>query len=263
MTESPETAQPTDHRKPGEIIRIGPPDPARRASDASPLPVIELTAVGLRGLYRPHYPGQHRSGRPQPARPGLLDLTVWAGELVVLTGPPGSGKSALLQVIGLLDRQVTGSYLLTGLDVAGLGDRDRAALRGRHIGSVLQRPNLLPVRSALDNVILPLRYAGLPRRDREPTALAALGRVGLTGRAQVMTDRLSAAERRLVAIARALAAAPGLLLCDDPTASLDPATAARVIRLLIDLHKDGTTILIATHDQLAAAHGTQLLAMAR
>lgn len=190
-----------------------------------------------------------------------MNLSVRRGELITLAGPAGSGKSALLHVIGLVDRPATGCYLLNGRDTAKLGDRDRAAMRGHQIGQQFQRLHLLPVRSALENVALPLRYTGLRSPERADVALAALDRVGLTDRAQVITAELSGAERKLVAIARALASLPSLLLFDDPTAGLDRLAAARIVSLLIGLHRDGRTVFIATDDQLAAAYSSQRITL--
>ncbi len=240
--------------------------------------LIELRDVSLGGVRSPQAGSPRRGGRgrherqPAPGRgptaqaqapgPGLVNLSVRHGELITLTGPTGSGKSALLHVIGLVDRPAAGSYLLNGRDTARLGERDRAALRGRQIGMQFQRPHLLPARSALDNVALPLRYSGLRSPQRSHTALAALDRVGLADRAQVIAAELSVAERKLVAIARALATGPSLVLFDDPTAGLDGATAARVISLLIGMHRDGRTVLIATDDQFAAAYSSQRIALA-
>ncbi|MHB1594433.1 MAG: ABC transporter ATP-binding protein [Streptosporangiaceae bacterium] len=192
---------------------------------------------------------------------GPIDLTVGAGELVVVQGPSGSGKTALLHVIALLERPDAGSYLLGGLAVTGLGDRDLAALRARRIGTVLQRPCLLPGRSALDNVMLALLYSGVGARQRRRRALDALDQVGLADQAAVLAGGLAAGQRRRVAIARALAPSPDLLVCDNPTADLDPALTGRVIGLLAGLHRDGRTVLIATDDQLAAAYATQRLVL--
>ena len=245
--------------------------------------VVELRGVGLPGHAhgrplssrwpRPaghHRRRQRRSGpslnddpaNGRAADPSLLDLTVRRGELVTLTGPAGSGKSALLSVVGLLDRPARGSYLLNGIDTTELGDRDRTALRGRQVGMQFQSPHLLSHRSALDNVALPLRYADMPRRHRTVAAFTALDLVGLAEHATVTITRLSAAQHRLVAIARALVADPILLLFDDPTASLDPAMARRVISLLVGLCRHGATVLVATDDQLAAAYSSQLVTLA-
>jgi putative ABC transport system ATP-binding protein len=180
---------------------------------------------------------------------------------VTLTGPAGSGKSTLLSVVGLLLRPTTGSYLLNGLDVTSLGDKDRTALRGRMIGHLFQRPQLLASRTVLDNVMLPVLYAGLRRQQRANVAAAALERVGLAHRIHALARELPAGEQQRVAVARAIAGNPSLLLCDDPTASLDQAAAAQVIGLLVGLHKEGRTVLVATRDQLAAAHSSRSLAV--
>ncbi len=206
-------------------------------------PVIELTGLRLR-------PGRRAAARP-------FDLVVGRGEMVMLTGRPGSGRSALLHVLGLLDRPAAGTYLLNGVNTARLRDRDRSALRARQIGFVFQRRMLLPTRSVLDNVMLPLRYVGAKRVHRISAAMECLDRVGLAAVARLPTWQLSANELALCAIARALVNRPGLLLCDDPTAGLDTDAATGVIVLLTGLHRDGKTVLIATGDQLAAAYSSR------
>jgi putative ABC transport system ATP-binding protein len=221
----------------------------RATGQAPAAPLVDLRGIGVR------YPGA--------AAAALADvyLTVGHGELVTFAGPAGSGKSTLLGVIGLLLRPTSGSYLLSGLDTATLGDRDRAALRCRQIGCVLQRPHLLPARSALENVMLPVLYSGLARQRRRNAALEALDRVGLAGAAHVAAGRLAAGEQQRTAIARAIVTGPSLLLCDDPTASLDNAAAAQVIGLLVGLRRDGRTVLVATGDQLAEAHSSRTIAV--
>jgi len=208
-------------------------------------PLIELRGVWVR------YPGG-----TDPAL-GPANLVVGHGELVTVTGPAGSGKSTLLAVVGLLIRPAAGRYLLNGLDTAALGDRDLAALRGRQLGWVFQRPRLLPARTALDNVMVPLLYGGVARPKRRAAAAAALDRVGLAGWAQVAAGRLSAGQQQAVAIARAIVTEPNLLLCDDPTASLDHEAAVRVSGLLAGLRAEGRTVLVASTGQLAAARGSR------
>ncbi len=175
----------------------------------------------------------------------------------MLTGQPRSGRSALLNVLGLLDRPAAGRYLLNGIDTARLRDKQASALRGRMIGFVFQRKILLPTRSVLDNVMLPLRYSGSRRRLRVKAALDCLDRVGLADRAQLMTWQLSAGELALCAIARALVTGPSLLLCDEPTAGAEREAAAKIIGLLAGLHREGRTVIIATDDQLAAAYSSR------
>lgn len=208
-------------------------------------PLIDLRQAGV------SFPGQ-RSPALSP-----LDLSVGYGELVTLSGPAGAGKSVLLSVVGLLLKPTTGSYFLNGADTATLPDRERTALRGRLIGIVFQRPQLLPARSALDNVILPVLYGGMSKRERIEAATAALARVGLRERLHEVVSELPANERQRIAVARAIVTDPSLLLCDDPTASLDDAAAEQIIALLVSLHKEGRTVLVATRDQLAAAHSSR------
>jgi putative ABC transport system ATP-binding protein len=206
-------------------------------------PLIDLRQAGV------SFPGQ-----PSAAL-SPLDLSVGYGELVTLGGPAGAGKSVLLSVVGLLRKPTTGSYFLNGADTATL--RDRTALRGRLIGIVFQRPQLLPARSALDNVMLPVLYGGMSKQERVQAATSALARVGLRERLHEVVSELPANVRQRIAIARAIVTDPSLLLCDDPTASLDDGAAEQIIALLVSLHKEGRTVFVATRDQLAAAHSSR------
>ena len=222
-------------------------DPERASEPERPRPrrpLIELSGLVLRGQ------AQERPDRP----PAPVDLVVRRGEMVMLTGQPRSGRSALLNVLGLLDRPAAGSYLLNGIDTAKLRDRERSALRGRQIGFVFQRKMVLPTRSVFDNVMLPLRYAGMRRQQRIDTAAESLDRVGLAAMAGLMAWQLSAGELALCALARAIVTKPSLVLCDEPTAGLDQPEAAKVIGVLAGLHREGRTVLLATADQLAAAY---------
>ncbi|MGW5274429.1 ABC transporter ATP-binding protein [Streptomyces sp. NPDC004044] len=210
------------------------------------MPVIEFRQVGLT------YPG------PPPV-PALkpCELLVEAGDFVTVVGPSGSGKSTFLNIAGLLDAPTHGTYLLDGYDTGALCDADRTALRGRRIGFVFQAFHLLPHRSALENVTLAMVYNGVPHAERAPRARDALVRVGLGHRIDSLPTRLSGGERQRVAIARALAAGPSLLLCDEPTGNLDTANAGAVLGLLDELHADGMTILLITHDLEVAARGAR------
>jgi putative ABC transport system ATP-binding protein len=200
---------------------------------------------------------RHRNEPPPPAALRPVDLTITAGELVTLTGQDRPAMTTLLEVLGLIRRPTAGSYLLNGTDTARLGDRDRSGLRGRLIGMVFEPPHLLPYRSAVDNVMLPLLYSGLSFRTRRSMALDSLERVGMASRANIAASDLPANQRQRVAIARALVTSPRLMLLDDPTASLDPDEAARVIALVTSLHSAGRTIVIASADQLAAAYSSR------
>jgi putative ABC transport system ATP-binding protein len=223
------------------------------ANSGSTTPLPRLPAaplVELRGAWV-RYPGA------ASAALGPANLVVGHGELVAISGPAGAGKTTLLAVIGLLIRPTAGRYLLNGLDTAALGDGDLSALRGRQIGWVFQAPRLIAARTALDNVMVPLLYSGLARPRRQAAATAALGRVGMAGYAQVAAGRLSAGQQQAVAVARAIVTEPNLLLCDDPTASLDQAAARRVVGILTDLRAEGRTVLIASTARLRATEGSR------
>lgn len=184
-----------------------------------------------------------------------VDLTIEAGEYVTVVGPSGSGKSTFLNLVGLLDTPTGGTYLIDGIDPADMGERHRSALRGDRIGFVFQSFHLIGHRSALDNTRLSMVYTGVPRAERTARARTALRRVGLSHREHALAATLSGGERQRVAIARALAARPSLLLCDEPTGNLDSTTAASVLSLLDELHADGITLLVVTHDTGVAARG--------
>lgn len=178
-----------------------------------------------------------------------IDLEIRAGEWVAVVGASGSGKTSLLNILGCLDRQTSGSYWLNGVDVAALNDQERAGLRSRHIGFIFQAFHLLSYRTVLENVMLSEVYGRRSRAGRAERSRVALASVGLVDRTEFLPTRLSGGERQRVAIARALLNGPELLLCDEPTGNLDSATTASILELLGGLHAEGRTIVVITHDQ--------------
>ncbi|CAM5318808.1 ABC transporter ATP-binding protein [Streptomyces fumanus] len=205
---------------------------------------MDFRGVGLT------YPGPPPVAALKPCR-----LAVARGEYLTVVGPSGSGKSTFLNIAGLLDAPTEGQYFLDGIDTATLSDADRTGLRGRRIGFVFQSFHLLPHRSAVENVMLAMVYNSTTRRGRTERAREALERVGLAHRADALPTRLSGGERQRVAIARALVARPSLLLCDEPTGNLDTATAGSILELLDELHADGMTLVVITHDPEVAVRG--------
>lgn len=177
-----------------------------------------------------------------------VDLTIGAGELVAIVGPSGSGKSTMLNMIGTLDRPTMGTVTVDGFAVAGLCDREVSALRATRIGFVFQHFHLASGVTAIDNVADGMLYGGIPRRQRRATAMSALERVGLAGRADHKPHQLSGGEKQRVAIARAIAVEPRLLLADEPTGSLDTASGRLVMDILRGMNASGTAVVVITHD---------------
>jgi len=188
-----------------------------------------------------------------------VSMTVERGEMVAIVGPSGSGKTTMMSIIGCLDRPTSGRYELDGRDVGALDDGALADIRSRTIGFVFQSYNLLPGTPALDNVATPLLYQGVPRRERQARAAAALERLGLGERLRHEPTELSGGEQQRVALARALVTNPALVLADEPTGNLPQHQGAEVLRLFHELHEAGNTILLITHNpEVAAAAQRQI-----
>jgi putative ABC transport system ATP-binding protein len=188
-----------------------------------------------------------------------IDMEVSRGEFLALIGPSGSGKSTLMAILGCLDQPTQGTYALEGQRVEGLSGRELAQIRNEKIGFVFQQYNLLPKASVVRNVELPMLYAGVPRKERRQRALALLEKVGIPEKAKVLPAALSGGQRQRVAVARALANRPALLLADEPTGALDSKTGHEVLELFAELHRQGNTIIIVTHDlSIASMAGRQV-----
>jgi putative ABC transport system ATP-binding protein len=190
-----------------------------------------------------------------------VDLEIARNEYVAIMGPSGSGKSTLMNLIGCLDTPSGGEYILNGQAVAGLSDDQLARIRNREIGFVFQTFNLLPRSSALDNVALPLVYAGLGKSERQSRAREALEAVELGDRMHHRPNELSGGQRQRVAIARALVTRPSIILADEPTGNLDSRTSEEIMLLFERLHRDGQTIVMVTHEPDIAAHAQRLVVL--
>lgn len=177
-----------------------------------------------------------------------VSLTVNPGEYCAIMGPSGSGKSTAMNVIGCLDRPTSGSYYLDGVDVARLSDQELALIRNRKIGFVFQQFHLLPQLSALENVMLPMVYAGIPAQERKARSIEALTRVGLAKRLNNRPNQLSGGQQQRVAIARAIVNRPVLLLADEPTGALDSQTTQEVLNIFSELNASGMTVVMVTHE---------------
>jgi putative ABC transport system ATP-binding protein len=189
-----------------------------------------------------------------------IDLNIEKGEFVAIMGPSGSGKSTLLNILGILDRYDEGKYLLNGeLIDNNLSATQAAHYRNRLLGFVFQSFNLLPFKTALDNITLPLQYQKIERRTRETRAMRLLERVGLSDRATHLPNELSGGQRQRVAIARALACDPPLLLADEPTGSLDSVSSKEIMALFTEINREGKTLVMVTHDESIAKEAARII----
>lgn len=188
-----------------------------------------------------------------------IDLQINRGEYVALMGPSGSGKSTLMNIIGCLDTPTGGQYTLNGKEVSRMNDDELSHIRNQEIGFVFQTFNLLARLTALDNVALPLVYAGLSRKDRQEKARKALAEVGLADRMNHRPNELSGGQRQRVAVARALVNNPSLLLADEPTGNLDSATSREIMGLFDEIHQRGNTIILVTHEEDIARYAKRIV----
>ncbi len=190
-----------------------------------------------------------------------ITLTIKAGEFLSVMGPSGSGKSTLLNIIGGLDQPTSGEIFIDGRPLHGISDDELTLIRRRRVGFIFQFFNLLPVLTAVENVSLPLLLEGTPYVKVRPKAESLLQKMGLGERTGHRPEQLSGGEMQRVAIARALIVSPAVLLADEPTGNLDSHTSAEILHLLKDLHGEGQTIVMVTHDSKAAAHGTRIITL--
>ncbi len=190
-----------------------------------------------------------------------VDMQIRRNEYIAIMGPSGSGKSTLMNLIGCLDTPTDGEYILNDTPVQGLDDDELARIRNREIGFVFQTFNLLPRASALHNVELPLIYAGIPAKERQEKARAALSRVDLADRTHHKPNELSGGQRQRVAIARALVNDPSILLADEPTGNLDSKTSAEIMNVFEELHASGQTIIMVTHEHDISDHAQRVVTL--
>lgn len=188
-----------------------------------------------------------------------ISLDIMKNEYVALMGSSGSGKSTLMNVLGCLDTATSGQYYLNGIDVSHMTDNELADIRNKQIGFVFQTFNLLPRSTALENVALPLVYAGVSREDREARAMKALQDVGLGDRVTHRPNELSGGQRQRVAIARALVTNPAIILADEPTGNLDSKTSYEIMGLLEEIHQKGNTVVLVTHEEDIARHAHRIV----
>ena len=188
-----------------------------------------------------------------------VSLSVYQNEYVAIMGPSGSGKSTLMNILGCLDSPSSGHYILNGVDVSEMEDGELADVRNREIGFVFQSFNLLPRYNALENVALPMVYAGVPARERMERAAAALESVALSERMDHKPNELSGGQKQRVALARALINDPSIILADEPTGNLDTHTSIEIMRLFEEIHSRGNTVIVVTHEEDIAAYARRII----
>ena len=210
--------------------------------------------IHLEQLRKSYYLGKHEL----PVLKGI-DLDIQKNEFVALMGPSGSGKSTLMNILGCLDTLSDGKYVLNGNDVSKMNDNELAEIRNQEIGFVFQQFNLLPRLSALENVALPLIYAGGPKKERTERALEMLEKVSLADRSHHKPNELSGGQIQRVAIARALVNNPSIILADEPTGNLDSKTSVEIMRLITDIHQLGNTVVLVTHEEEIAHYAKRVV----
>ncbi|AOZ98261.1 MULTISPECIES: ABC transporter ATP-binding protein [Flavobacterium] len=188
-----------------------------------------------------------------------INLEINKGEYVALMGPSGSGKSTLMNLLGCLDTPTSGTYILNGKDVSKMRDDELAEIRNKEIGFVFQTFNLLPRTTALDNVALPMIYAGYPKPERNKRAVEVLQQVNLADRMDHQPNQLSGGQRQRVAVARALVNKPSIILADEPTGNLDSKTSIEIMNLFNDIHANGNTVILVTHEEEIAAYAHRVI----
>lgn len=202
-----------------------------------------MSLIKIRNIYKIYNPGENEVR----ALDGI-DLTVEHGEFLAIVGQSGSGKSTLMNMLGLLDIPTSGTYTLDGVDVANMTDDELSEIRNKEIGFIFQGFNLIPSLTAVENVELPLVYRGMKKEERNKLALEALERVGLSHRLDHLPKQMSGGQQQRVAIARAVAARPPIILADEPTGNLDSHSGVEVMKILHELHEEGRTVILITHD---------------
>jgi putative ABC transport system ATP-binding protein len=225
---------------------------ALRAARGVPVRSTLLPMIHMAGVHK-----VYRTGLVETSALSGLSLSIAVGEFIAVMGPSGSGKTTFLNVAGLLDDFDRGEYVLDGTPVAGLSDAQLASLRNQKLGFVFQSFNLIPDLDVFDNVDIPLRYRGLPARERKERIERVLAKVGLTARMRHLPGQLSGGQQQRVAIARAIVGEPQLLLADEPTGNLDSATARHIVDLLEKINRDGTTVVMVTHDVELASRASR------
>ena len=210
--------------------------------------------ISLSEIKKEYYLGK----TPLPVLKGI-NLEILTNDFVALMGPSGSGKSTLMNIIGCLDSPTSGTYILNGLDVSSMEDDDLAEVRNKQIGFVFQQFNLLPRLSAIENVAVPLIYAGIGKKERLARAEEMLERVGLSDRGHHKPNELSGGQNQRVAIARALINNPALILADEPTGNLDSTTSMEIMDLFEKIHALGNTIMLVTHEEDIATHAQKII----
>jgi putative ABC transport system ATP-binding protein len=213
-----------------------------------------MSLIEIRDMYKIYNPGENEVR----AIDGV-NLTIEHGEFVAIIGQSGSGKSTLMNMLGLLDVPTSGKYLLNGKDVEGLTDDEFSEIRNKEIGFIFQGFNLITSLTAVENVELPLVYRGMKKEERNKLAIEALDRVGLSHRLEHLPKQMSGGQQQRVAIARAVAARPPIILADEPTGNLDSHSGVEVMKILHELHEEGRTVILITHDNDIANEAQRII----